>query len=170
MASTGNQAFLAKYDYEGALLWVQQVGGSNNSFAVKGVSDNTGQTIVAGQFTGIAEFGTNVVESIGLQDVFVVRYGAGGHVLWVQQTGTVLDDTVGGFALDREGNAWVLINSGTTNVGEKVCQMVKYDTNGLLVFSGTIASGNMTNLSLAVDDENNLYALSSFSGSILVRD
>ncbi|MEZ4702244.1 MAG: PKD domain-containing protein [Rhodothermales bacterium] len=80
---TGNgpyDAFLAKYDAGGNLIWAFKVGGTNNDFG-QGV-DNTADgsiIVMTGRFRGTADLsvagdGSATVASAGLDDIFLARY------------------------------------------------------------------------------------------------
>lgn len=74
----GDDAFFAKYDPFGVLVWVQSAGGTGQDAAFDGTVDGSGNLIGTGQFENIANFGGTNLTSAGAADVFVLKGGAGG--------------------------------------------------------------------------------------------
>lgn len=105
----GYDAFLARYDSDGALHWVRSAGGigEDESYGVALGAD--GSVFVTGYFSEEADFdgdGEPDATSSGQLDVFLAAYDAAGELLWVHATGGVLDD--GGYAVALgDGSAFV---------------------------------------------------------------
>lgn len=102
-------AFVAKYNAQGEILWAKSGGSSGNSDRANGVAvDNAGNIFITGQFSGSANFGSFTLESLsGSLDVFVVKYDPDGNELWAKKgSGTEADR---GLALttDNEGSVYV---------------------------------------------------------------
>lgn len=103
-------AFVAKYDAAGALVWANAAGGSmlarGQDIAVTG----SGVSVVTGSFQGDADFdgdGQTDVSSIGSADVFVAKYDATGGLEWVNGAGGNDFDEGFGIATDADGAAYV---------------------------------------------------------------
>ncbi len=74
-ATNGKDAFLAKYDINGNLLWVQKIGGNSNDIGKAVKWDTNGDVNVAGNFGGTITLGsTSVTASPGSASVFLARY------------------------------------------------------------------------------------------------
>jgi hypothetical protein len=82
LASSGtDDAFLAKYDGSGALVWAKQAGGPNYDRALDVAVDAAGKSYVTGVYDGPAVFGSgeaNETTLQGLIDFFVARYDSNG--------------------------------------------------------------------------------------------
>ncbi|GAB2470245.1 hypothetical protein GCM10011375_40910 [Hymenobacter qilianensis] len=88
LAGAGNlDGSLVKYSPQGALQWVQSVGGpaSDNLFSVS--LDAAGNPYVAGYFAEVARLGSGTLTSAGRQDIVAAAYTPQGQVRWVQQAG-----------------------------------------------------------------------------------
>ena len=98
-----DDAFVRKFDKNGAALWTQQFGtpsgdscyamgvdGSNNIYAVGSTRD-----VLAGS-------------NAGGNDIFVRKLDSSGTVLWTKQIGTDADDTALGAVADALGNVFVV--------------------------------------------------------------
>ena len=94
-AGTGADAFVRKYDPDGAELWTRQFGTPPEDWATAVTIDASGLYVVgltAGSFTGQT--------SAGGGDAFIRKYDHGGTKLWTRQFGTSADDSAGAVAVD----------------------------------------------------------------------
>lgn len=98
----GNDAFVAKYDATGMLLWSEQLGTSDYDF-VHGVSTDSAGSIFISGFTDGSLGGPNA----GGRDIFLAKYDAAGTLLWTEQLGTADDDGSLGVAADSFGNVYI---------------------------------------------------------------
>ena len=93
----GNSVFFAKYDVNGALLWVNGVlsGGPNDAgFAVK--FDGSGNVFASGVCSSAsALFDTLTYQPCCGQDMFLVKFDGAGQGQWIRNVGGV-----GGFEYD----------------------------------------------------------------------
>src|SRR5215475_14318515 len=75
--------------YAAGTSWVRAIGsggsGSDAGNAVK--TDQLGNQYVTGSFSASAQFGSQTLDSQGGADVFLAKYGPGGHLLWIVQAG-----------------------------------------------------------------------------------
>jgi hypothetical protein len=102
-ASAGEtDIFLVKFDKEGHWLWSRQFGTAAADTATSVATDKHGNVYVAGYTLGAL-----AAESAGGQDFFLVKYDAGGTLLWKQQLGTRQHEQARGVACDTEGNVYV---------------------------------------------------------------
>lgn len=100
----GYDAFLVKYDTAGNFIWVKYGGGTGTDY-LKGIEcDPQGNIFGVGYFSAQATFGSDTLNSVGLQDILFIKYNAAGDVLWTKQSGgTDLDDG-NGLGLDAGNN------------------------------------------------------------------
>ena len=108
----GFDAFVARLDGEGTLLWQKLLGGS--------ASDGV-QAVVETMDAGIILTGTTESFGAGASDLWVVRMDAGGGVVWEESIGTGEDDY--GTSLVERGDGTLAVGGGT----------MAYDENGGLV-------------------------------------
>ena len=81
-------AFLAKYDTEGHLLWVRGAGGEAEDGANDVITDKMGNVYICGYFSGPVYF--NELPVIG-GGQFIAKYNSSGEVLWVKQVAEVTE-------------------------------------------------------------------------------
>jgi hypothetical protein len=96
--------FLAKYDAEGNALWLRAGGGGVMDAALALATDNSGNALLAGSFTGPAQFGAQSVTGIGGADAFAAVYDATGNLLKLRKLGGMGDDAAQAAAYDGRGN------------------------------------------------------------------
>ncbi len=78
--------FIAKYDLNGNLLWLNQAGGSSWEDAISVVIDNEGNNILTGWFSGVAIFGDSTLTSNESFQMFCAKYDVSGNFIWAKQT------------------------------------------------------------------------------------
>lgn len=81
-------AFLAKYDANGNLLWVRTMGGQQNDQGNSVCLDAEGNIYCAGHFSGTAIFGSRNLKSRGDNDVFIAKYNKDGVFQWAKHAGS----------------------------------------------------------------------------------
>lgn len=157
-------------------------GGAGSELIADLVVDPAGALIVAGTFTGSADFdpgiGVIALTSLGSSDGFLAKYSAGGAALWVDRIGGNNAETITALARDPQGNLYLgggFAGSADFDPGAGVAVLnsagsedgfvAKFSAAGNLLwarrFGGT--SGDEV-ADLAVDAAGNLYAVGSFSG------
>ena len=77
-----SDAFLAKYDSTGKILWVRGAGSSGEDGSNDVIVDSQGNAYICGYFGGVAMFDQLEVIGAGL---FIAKYDPNGNVLWVKQ-------------------------------------------------------------------------------------
>ncbi len=84
--ANSQDAFVAKYDADGNVLWAKaggSVGSSDRANAV--TTDADGNVFITGQYTGNADFGPFTLMGTGTtNEVFVVKYSPNGNELWAR--------------------------------------------------------------------------------------
>jgi formylglycine-generating enzyme required for sulfatase activity len=106
----GLDAFVAKYNAEGSLIWTRQLGTAAEDGG-RGVSvDGLGNVYVSG-YTHGSLGGPNA----GGNDVFVAKYDLYGNLSWLHQFGTTRDDR--GLTVSADGSAIVYVTGSTDDVG-----------------------------------------------------
>jgi len=177
--------FVAKYDANGALVWVKRAGASGDSFHEgRDVAvDGAGNSYVTGTFDGSATFGLGEANETTLsgisREIFVAKYDANGALVWAKRAGGSSFDRGFGLAVDGTNNSYVtggFSGSATFGPGEAnettlsgtggEIFVAKYDANGALVWAQS-AGGSNTDLGsgIAVDGAGNSYVTGNFNGS-----
>lgn len=178
LSSQGQRdAFLAKYDATGRLLWARSVGGSQDDFIYGLGVDGAGNCYISGLFTGAANFGnyalTNKFDPFG-QNAFLAKYDGGGNAVWVRQISGSRNNAAIGLAVDPAGNSYLTGDfAGTANFGSTALStrtgdndifVAKYDTNGDLIWVRQAGSPfNDTGIRITLDRDGNCFVAGIFT-------
>ncbi|HRG14790.1 MAG TPA: hypothetical protein PLB00_02205 [Pseudomonadota bacterium] len=131
-------------------IWPQSLGSLGKDQVVAVRTSPSGDLYVAGHFSGSMDLGGTTLIAQGLQDVFVVRVGAGGNVIWARSAGGASLDTVRDIALDTANNLYVVGNyfqtasfGGSTigNAPNFDGYIAKINTSGAWQWARTIGGG-----------------------------
>ncbi|CAN5464291.1 SBBP repeat-containing protein [soil metagenome] len=155
-----NDAFVAKLDPSGTVIWAKSAGKQSNDQALGVTQDGSGNCFLGGIF-----YGTNVVfgpgvtmsESQGYGDGFVVKYnGSTGAAVWARKVSGPFPDMITSVSADLLGSVYVtgyfnntaVLSSTVTptaslaTLGGKDVFAAKYSGNGSLMWSVTMGSTN----------------------------
>ena len=106
-----SDAFIAKFDPVGGLIWARGIGGDGFDSATDVVVDPAGNIHVIGSFEGIVDFvGQSITNSSvsSYSDIFVAEFDSSGALIWVRTIGRQFEqDRPGGIGLDAAGNVLV---------------------------------------------------------------
>ena len=96
-----SDGFVARYDGDGSLAWIERFGGAAGDDQGVGVAAAAdGSFVVTGTFVDAATFGEGAnqvtLTSAGGTDVFFARYDAAGNLLWAQRGGGSGEDSARG--------------------------------------------------------------------------
>ncbi len=143
-AFTGNtnaghtDAFLAKYDADGTLRWVKQIGGTNYDYGY--AVTTLGNNVYVAGYTNSALDG-----HIGSYDTFLASYDADGNQNWLKQFGSAGNDYAHGLAARgslifvagyTDGDMFGTINQGGADI-----YLAAFDTSGNAVPSQSLQTG-----------------------------
>ncbi|WP_341902267.1 T9SS type A sorting domain-containing protein [Fluviicola taffensis] len=103
--------FIQKMNANGDLVWAKPFPQGGYSSIGSIVTDQSGNLILAGFFSGNLTFstsnGTQTIESIGYQDAFIAKMDGSGNFVWVKSFGYVnQDDAISKIQLDEVGNIY----------------------------------------------------------------
>ncbi len=128
-------AWIAKYDPTGNLLWTQQLGTANSDGALDIQIDTDDTIYLTGNTWGSWENSSNAGES----DAWVAKYDGSGNRLWVKQFGSEGQDQAFGMAIAPDGkihlSGWTLGDLGGTNAGSYDAWIAQLLPNSDPIFS-----------------------------------
>ncbi len=132
-------AWVAKYDAQGNLLWTEQLGSSKDDFSEGVATDSNANVYISGYTYGSLN-GTNA----GITDAWIAKYDGQGNLLWTEQFGTSSDDRSNGVATDSNANVYIsgftYSSLSGTNAGSGDAWIAKYDTQGNLLWTEQLGS------------------------------
>jgi hypothetical protein len=108
----GSDAFLAKFDLDGHLLWTKRIGGPKDDEGRAVAAGRNGEVWVCGNFEASPSIGPDGggldMTNAGQSDVFLLRLDATGRMLWSGQIGGPGEDTCEGMAATNAGGVAVI--------------------------------------------------------------
>ncbi len=188
IVSNGNvpDGFLLSLDPAGAARWAYPLGGVEGDRATSVVVTSNGSIVVAGVFSGLADFlsaaGTQELTSAGGTDGFLAEYSGTGTLTWLRQISGTGDEDVQFGGLAANASDGVLVSgsfSGTatftggtttfsrTSLGPSDWYIAGYDAAGSLQTT-FVGGGNGPDFAprIAVDDIGNVLVTGGFNGTV----
>jgi hypothetical protein len=157
--------------------WSKNAGGNiypDDGLAV--AMDGSGNSYVAGDFSGSTNFGLGALNSAGSRDAFVAKYRADGSLVWAQRFGGPYDDFGQGIAVDSSGNVLVTgkfqgnsdLGSGMTSAGGYDIFLAKFNgVDGRVLWSKRMGStGADEAAALALDSAGDVVITGQFFGTV----
>lgn len=174
LASAGGaDAYLAKLDGFGDVIWSRRFGGTGEDIAASLMLDGSGNAHVTGSFFGTAGFGGINLTSAGGQDVYVVKLDGSGNVTWAKRFGGTAYDKAAGLELDGSGHVYVAGHiQGTagfggvnlTSAGSTDAYVAKLDGSGNVTWAKRFGGTNVDEaVGLALDVNGNIYVAGRFA-------
>ena len=176
-------AYMAKYTADGTFLWAGEIGGEMSSFYLPTLTcDNSGNLYFSGYFTNLIDIdpgdGTLELGSNGDTDIFLLKLDAAGNFIWAFSMGGEMQDhsrdiiisngrvLIAGFiegTIDfdpSEGEAIL------TSEGGYDAFIAAYSSDGDFLWVSSVAGADYCEaITLASDDDNNIYFAGSFYGT-----
>lgn len=190
LVSSGNtDAFLARYDTSGNLVWARRGGGTLADAAQAVAVDRAGNVLVAGYFYSFtAGFGsftlTNKSSPVAsFSDLFLAKYDSAGNLLWVRQGGGTSNpnlvnrnDAATALVADAADNIYLtgsyhtVVDFGSlqlTNLNATNFFVAKYDGAGNPLWARTTSGTNTSQGNgICLDAATNVYVTGFHLGSL----
>jgi SdrD B-like domain/Beta-propeller repeat len=182
----GNDAFVAKFDPSGNVLWARSFGGPGYDQATGLALDGSGAAYVTGRFSNSVAFdSTHTLTSAGSTDAFVLELDASGNVVYATQAGGAGADIGIGLAVDGGGQAYVTgYFAGTASFGPNnltapgayAAYVAQVDANGNFTWARSMGSTAATDPSyaqaqgVALDGSGHVFATGTFTGTTAFGD
>ena len=169
----GNDAFVRKYDAEGAVLWTRQLGTASSDESQALAVDADGSVYVGGSTTD--DLGG---PGFGSYDAFLIKLDGDGTRLWGVQVGTGQYDRGDFVAVDSAGNAYLW--GGTDGEieecesgeflpaeGRKDIFLTRVDTDGKIAWTKQIGTDEWESANaVAIDADDNVYLCGGTGGDL----
>jgi len=180
--TTGGQwdAFIAKYDPLGNVLWAKKGGGSSHDHGLAIDTDPNGNSVITGYFqsTTVNFNGVNLTTA-GNWDIFVARFNTSGTQTWAKKFGSNQYDYTYGVNVDK--NKQIFITGGfggtvpfgtftltSTNAATEDLFITKLDTAGTALWAmkaGAPAGEYTWGNAISSDQFGGVYTTGSFEGT-----
>ncbi len=183
-AINAEDAYMAKYDPAGKLIWAKTIGDFRYQAGNALTLDASGNIYVTGIFFGTTDFdpgpGISNLVSAGNEDIFVCKYDNTGNFTWARKFGGPTNDFCNTIKLDAAGNIYIngyfentadfdpgpgvtsLISAGATDIF--IC---KLNSNGNLEWAKRIggASADVA-FDIDLDAQNNVYSTGFYFATV----
>ena len=180
----GSDGYIAKFDSDGNLVFAQNIGGTSWDHSYRIATDGSDNILVAGFFQETIDInsdGVNDLTSNGEIDAYVVKFDSDGNLVFAQNIGGSSWDSSYGIATDSSGNVWVAgdfqgntidINSDgiddLTSNGDSDGYLVKFDSDGNLLFSQNIGGSDTESIrAITTDSSGNVWVAGYFRGNTI---
>jgi hypothetical protein len=196
LTSSGNDAFVVKYDSSGTPLWARRIGGTGGDIAQSVSTDSSGNVIVSGYYASsplniYAANGTTVsftLANLGdlTSDAFVVKYDSSGTPLWARIMSGTFQDAANSVTTDSSGNivvagyyqsnplniyaangSTVLFTLSNPQTVEDVF-VVKYDASGTPLWARRMGGTSFESVnSVSTDSSGNIIVAGTYASTTL---
>ena len=172
-----SDAFLAKYDTAGNVLWVKQAGGAFNDVGRGVGTDDAGNSYMVGFFSGTIYLDSTQLKSDGArEDIFISSYDSEGKMRWAKKAGGTGNDKPAAIAVDKKGDFFItgffdgtaafdsikLISDGLADVFT-----AKFDKYAKAIWANQAGGSSADEArGIAIDEQNNVYATGFFNHEI----
>lgn len=170
ITSAGNtDAFIAKYNRTGQVLWVKSAGGTGYSYGQDIAVDAAGNIYITGVYYNTTTFENTSFTSAGNSDLFIAKYNTEGILQWARSAGGANNDFGQSIAVDANGNVYITgYFQGTSTFGTTTLTstplpfddvfVAKYTTNGTFQWVKSAGGpGGDFGYDIAVDSNGNVY-------------
>lgn len=177
ITSAGSQdVFVAKYNSGGNLQWVVRAGGAGADIA-NGISiDNSGNVLIAGQFSGVSTFGTTTLTSVNSSiDIFVAKISSAGSFIWAKQGAGKFEDRALSISCDGSGNSYVTgqfsdtltIDQTHNNAMQNAIFVLKLSSTGSETWFKIVGGGGFNICyDIITDNSGNSYITGDYQGTL----
>jgi gliding motility-associated-like protein len=167
--------FLNSFSFGQISHWMEGAGGVSIDEGVDISTDASGNTYTTGYFSGTATFGSTVLTSHGITDIFVTKTNSAGVFQWVVNAGGPGPNRGLSIKADAAGNSYITgfyygtAYFGSTTITSNGLQDVfiaKYNTSGVLQWV-TSAGGTESDIGngINVDNLGNVLVTGEFKGT-----
>lgn len=159
-------AFMAKYDKDGNLLWAQQGGSPEPEWGWGITVDKWGNVYCTGELSDTSTFGNQTLISNGIRDVFITKLDPNGNFIWTKSFGGTGTDKGKGITTDNEGNVYVVghiydqVTIGNTTIGTPTTGnsfIIKMDSAGNYLNVESIEPRYSATFKIKSDKKGSLY-------------
>lgn len=184
---SGRDIFIAKYDPDGNVQWVQRITGTGQEYVTGLTSDPSGRIYVVGHFTSpsisFPPYGAaNSNTATPTNDMFVTCINSLGTPQWFNSYGGVNQELPGGCAYSSAVSALYVVGTfydpilnissvtlnNSSSTGKAEGFLMRFNTNGSVNWGRTLGSATCDEYANDVEPDvnGNPYVVGTFQGSI----
>jgi len=160
--------FLAKYDHNFNLLWVNVAGGNNTQYGEEIIIDEFDNIYVGGNFRDTFDIdhssGIMMMESAHFQNSFVAKYSSSGDFLWANMLGVIGATWFGEFHFDSAGDLYYTYSFQDLALDNNGC-LEKTSPAGSMIWTNSYKSATVSPL-FEITADNKIYFTGNFQGVV----
>ena len=183
-AVNAEDAYLAKYDPAGKLIWAKAIGDFRYQAGNALTLDASGNIYVTGIFFGTTDFdpgpGVSNLISAGDDDIFICKFDNSGNFTWAKRFGGPTNEFCNSIRLDAAGNIYIngyFENTADFDPGPGVFNLVSAGATDIFVCKlnsdGNLQWAKQTGgpsadvaFDIDLDDQNNVYSTGFFFATV----
>lgn len=189
--------YIAKYDSSGNMIWVNQYSGSDIIMPLSIKGDTLSNIYLTGTFSGSRTFGTTVITSIGVTDMFLIKLDSSGAILWAKNYGgnskinpydITLDNNLNIYSIGHFGDPfngapiqYIIIGTDSLVTPQSKASeiyLAKFNNQGTALFGKKMGGDYQNDKGLGIDYDGNAHIYitggfegqSSFGGNLIYAD
>ncbi len=182
ITSNGDKdAFIAKINTAKEFEWILQAKSSSSIDSYNIVSDNSGNTVIAGSFNNYLETTGDVLNSVGESDIFVAKANSNGEWQFAKSKGGVFGIiNTKAITVDKQGNRYIcggfygtiLLGSDTLqSSGSEDVFVYKLSKNNQFLWARKAGGIDLDRAeSIACDTNNNIFITGYFGNDATIGD
>lgn len=174
--SAYHDAFVAKYDPSGSVMWAQGIQGPEDDFASSVTTDGNSNVIVGGRFfSSTLTVGGHTLIRSGQENAFISKFSPNGTSLWANSINGITNEMCTTVSCDVAGNITLggIMSSSTlaigantyTNTGVYDFFLVNYSAAGNILWSKKIGGSGMDYIQSIRSDLNANIFVTGYSTS-----
>lgn len=173
--------FIARYDTEGNLDWVQNAGGQHFDEGRGIAVDPQGNCLITGSCKDSLHIADTTLTGFNYEDTFTSKFSPGGDLLWVRTAIGPYVDWPWGIAVDSDGNSYITGSfEDSLVIADTVLRepspsgdifIIKYDPDGNLLWANRTGGEGWDGTSgIAVDNNGNCAVTGDLSVPVTFGD
>ena len=174
----GSDFYIAKFSYSGNFMWAMNYGGTGAEQIMCLASDTSGNVIASGLYNGTTQLGSNTYNSLGSDDIFLMKTDSSGNFQWARNISGAGNDRISDITTDLAGNIYgagyyyssvLTIGSSTfNNQGAVDIFLAKWNKNGFYQWETSIGnSGTEITSGMASTPSGDIYITGWFRSPTL---
>ncbi|MBW4575909.1 MAG: SBBP repeat-containing protein [Aphanothece sp. CMT-3BRIN-NPC111] len=157
-----SDAWVAKYNSSGTLLWKKQLGTSSLEGASDVAVDNNGNVYISG---------STLISGLVGNDAWIAKYNSSGTFLWKKQVTTANNTDDSSVATDSNGNLYISSSTNGSfagpNQGQNDAWVAKYNSSGTELWKRQLGTSvNDLSNHIAIDKNGLVYITGGTYGSL----
>ena len=143
MAEGSQDIFIARLNNAGELIWIKSFGGPDLDRVTAISKLGSNEVIVSGMYSNQLYIGDTIIETEGLEDVFLASYDLSGRYQWIYGFGSTMQDRLNDIYVDKYNDIYL---TGFMRKDMLFDNVILNSNGGSDIFIGKLANYNNESL------------------------